>query len=266
MFDMMWTEPWWGRIYIAKFENVEIPTVAMIRELSQTCEPNLASISLVFGAGQFGVDGVIHDHIVEGGHSDIVQGVRVIVRGPGQVEYREGTFSASYSRGKMQNRRNVFRNSRVNQLMTEIQANAKEAVERDLQEYVPDGIAEAWLSSMLAAIERSGHGGTIAFLPENHSLAKIDIRRKSTEWGLPHFVNQIATRASLRERFGQDPLSFGGWQNFDRELVNNLKRFGTACAQLANCDGATVITRGGNLMGFDDDRAQANHRLRPANF
>jgi len=260
-----WTHPAFGRTYVYKLAVPSADFSARnMRQLAQVADGASSNLSLVFADDQLFLSGVEFCWPVVGtlNNDGFVPGVKISIKGPGHIEYQEGTLAVAYKKGMLIRLRPLQLCSAINTWVSEAEiALQQEAIstlkndpiwgQHEERPYFPNGIMLTFLCSAIRTIENGGLGGTILVLPTADDAKTIDIRFPSSSSDLINLVRRFGEQSLLATKHGFDTNSVFAPTLVNRDLsMSAVEAYGIAFAKLANCDGAIVMTRDAELLGF----------------
>ncbi len=263
--ELIWNYPAFPHTYIHRFPSPSRDFGAKtMRQLAQVADGKNGRLGLVLDGKHLALDGVAFCWpAFDDTDPGFLPGIIVCIKGPGHIEYQEGYLVRAYRRGKSIRLRQLDRVPVINQFLENIDSKLQEkaisqlrvhSVWKDCTETprFPGGIAKKFLYSVIREIENRGHGGTIVILPEFRSLETlIDIRFPARPNDLLWLVQKIGEESLFAQTRGYETDSlFSPALLHVRNGMANIQAFGSGIANLSGCDGAIVITRDADLLGF----------------
>ncbi|WP_417736497.1 hypothetical protein [Rosistilla oblonga] len=260
-----WTHPAFGRSYIHRFDSPSLDYSAKnMRQLAQVADGISSNLSLVLDDDRLAMSGIEFCWPFGGAltNDGFVPGVKISIKGPGHIEYQEGTLALAYNKGRQTRLRPLQQNGAIQAWIADTERDLQEQAISSLkndavwgrheeQPHFPNGVMLTFLCSVIRTIDNGGHGGTLLVVPTADDAKRVDIR-------FPALSNDLTT---LVRRFGEASL-LAAKQGFsttsplspnvvtEHNIMSTLDAFGVAFAKLANCDGAIVMTRDAKLLGF----------------
>nr|WP_197455493.1 diadenylate cyclase [Stieleria neptunia] len=235
-----------------------------MRQLAQVADGMSSNLSLVLDNDRLAISGIEFCWPVGGAlrNDGFVPGVKISIKGPGHIEYQEGTLAVAYNKGRQIRLRPLQQNEAIRawiadtecalheQAISSLKSDAVWGPHEERPEF-PNGVMLTFLCSAIRTIENGGHGGTILVLPTAHDAKCIDVRFPALSNDLTTLVRRFGEASLLAAKEGfstTSPLSPSMVSEHD--MMSTLEAFGVAFAKLANCDGAIVMTRDARLLGF----------------
>lgn len=267
--DIVWLHPALGRGYIFKptssDEQIDVPTLRRYAQASS-------------GAAELGIRNGKDSLVIEGlcglNPSAIWTGstvgpfgqIRISIRSPGHIEYREPGLSYSYVRGIARRSRHILRNSIVSSWLTTAESQSHGASPTNTAKMRRGWLTKFFLS-LLREVECKKHGGTVVVLP-NQVPKSIKLSYGGTSTCLSHLADELALVDKIESRnAGQVAEETPNNDAIEKEKTNSavlslwlsdmediLKSSidirAHEMAGLAQCDGAVVFDNGLRLLGF----------------
>lgn len=263
--ELIWNHPAVRHTYIHRFSPALRDFGAKtMRQLAQVADGKNGKLGLVYDGEHLALEGVTFCWPAFGQEAPgFAPGIIICIKGPGHIEYQEGYLVRAYRRGRSVRLRQLDRVPTIKQCLENMDGKLQEKAISKLRDHsawkdctetplFPTGIAKKFLYSVISEIENRGHGGTVVILPESRSLETlIDIRFPARSNDLLWLVQKIGEESLFAQTHGYETDSI-----FSPELLNvrngmaNIQAFGSGIATLSGCDGAIVITRDADLLGF----------------
>ena len=269
---MQWLHPALGFFELARFErHLPIDSPRVLTKLSQVT-PTGGSLRLVLENDAFVVAGLC---FTSTRHVDRRQGFRnsfpgcaITIHGVAHIEYQQGAWSLWYDKGSVAMPKTIWRRAPVKRFIQNLEQHiipgtlSGEQVQGDTLGplFSPLEMLTELLGELLTSILSSGHGGTVAILPDGSvkgltiryaasSNAMIESSRRYAEV----LVEQSRARVKLQELNHineEDRIQLLLAAMYPPEGRAQLVSTYRGIASLASADGAVVLNRDLSLRGF----------------